>query len=679
MVMPLRQINHRKKWATRLLVFVLMASILSASIAFALDTRPASAHAFLLRTDPADGSVLLSAPKQMRLWFSESIDLNLTNISLQDGTKKTWQLRPYPDVNDRSAVIVNLPNNLTPNAYRLTWRTVSYSDLHGASGAIVFGIGQAVSREGSRQTQNTTLFAEVAFRWIGLLSFAAVIGCLANILFLFPSVRAKIQGEQQDEMTLSSLQRKIISLALWCSIVALFAGLFALWSKAAALQAGAGSILNFDWKLVTSLASAPYIKRELASEGCLIAIALLILYWLKRENEMTQEVVHLAKGEIRNVLLFSFVILWIFFQALNSHALAFNTFSPARVIAYAFHLLGAGMWIGGQIALIFFIAPRLRTRSEYSNLAREIYTRFGGIAAMGVAILIITGLYSAGQQVASLDALLLTPYGKALILKTAVVTLAGLIGLSHASHFHPKVATVIQKLVPAPALRMIFGKAKPASTLRLELLGGVTIFLLAAFMGSTPPARGPQFDPPAQAAQAPAESTQSPSLSSMADDLLVNFSIKPNQPGQNFISLGVYDTRRPSPGPIEEVVVTLLPPGGRDEIQIIAPSSESDSAGNYHVSTDAIGFSGDWKVSVLVHRAGLKDAVLDLPWTVSPSASIVINRPVLISSRPLAPWLTLASLLLSILLGGAWLVVVLRQNLFRLRDDKASVSQEIRL
>ena len=657
----------RKHFATSALAGLILA------IAFALSSNPikVSAHAFLLRTDPADGLMLAFAPTQMRFWFSEPLEIEFTTITLQDGNDKTRRLKLHADPYDPSVIVADLPE-LPPNAYRVNWRTVSDEDLHIISGSVVFGIQQSVSREGSRQTQNTTPFAEAGLRWIGLLAFAAVMGCLINISFLFPSVRAKIQGEH-NEIILSSMQGKIISLALWCSIAAFLAGLFTLWSKATAIQAGAGSILNFDWRLITGTI---YIKRELASEGCLIAIALLILYWLKQENGMTREIAYFGKDKVRNVFLFSFVILWIFFQALNSHALAFNTFSPARVIAYAFHLLGAGMWIGGQTALIFFIAPRLRTRNEDYALAREIYMQFGGIAGTGVAILIVTGLYSAGQQVASLDALLLTPYGQALILKTALVILAGLIGLSHASHFHPKVASLINKFFSQRTARVIFGEANPASTLRLELLGGATIFLLAAFLGSTQPARGPEFDRPAQAASA--ESLRSFSSSSMANDLLVNFSIKPNQPGPNFINIGVFDTRRPSPGPIEEVVVKLLPPGGQDEIQINMPLSESDKEGNYHVSTDSIQLSGDWKVSVVVHRAGLEDAILELPWTVMPAAPTVANRLTLISSRPLAPVLTTASLSLSVLLGGVWLAVPLRPKLFHRLDNKVtSASQEL--
>src|SRR3989304_10413430 len=208
----------RKRFATSALAGLILAIVIS------LSSNPirVSAHAFLLRTEPADGLVLADAPKQMRFWFSEPLEIALTTITLQDGNDKTRRLKLHADPYDPSVIVADLPE-LPPNAYRVNWRTVSDEDLHIISGSVVFGIQQSVSREGSRQTQNTTPFAEAGLRWIGLLAFAAGMGCLINISFLFPSVRAKIQGEH-NEIILSSMQGKIISLALWCSIAAFLAG-----------------------------------------------------------------------------------------------------------------------------------------------------------------------------------------------------------------------------------------------------------------------------------------------------------------------------------------------------------------------------------------------------------------------------------------------------------------------
>ena len=493
MIKASRKEIMRKTWITRFFIFVLITVV-----ALALDTRPASAHAFLLRSDPADGSALASPPKQMRFWFSEPLEIDLTTITLQDAKNNTWELKPYADSEDPAVVLVDLPD-LPPSAYRINWRTVSDEDLHVISGSVIFGVQQSVSRETTRQTQPATPLAEVTFHWINLLAFAAAMGALIIILFLLPSVR---KGIDEGQITvLASLRHKMILSALWCCVIAFSAGLLMIWDKFSGV--GATSIQGFM--------GIDHVKREIASEACLIVLALSTLYWLR--NATTPK----NHAAIRNVLLFSSAALWIILQALNSHASAFNDFSIARILAYAFHLLGAALWIGGQAALIFLVAPRLqRTRLEQVALAREIYTQFGAVAALGVAILIVSGIYSAGQQVASLDALLLTPYGQALIFKSIFVILTGLIGFWHASLFHPRLARLLFKFISQQTAWTIFGKAKPAVTLRLQLLGGAAIFLLAAYLGSTQPARGPEFE---ASLQAPAKSLQPASISSMADEI----------------------------------------------------------------------------------------------------------------------------------------------------------------
>jgi copper transport protein len=626
--------------------FASSARALVLAIVFALSSgwMRALAHAFLLRTDPPDGTVLASAPSQMRFWFSEPLEIHFTTITLQDGNNKVWHLEPHADPTDLSVVIVFLPD-LPPNAYRVTWRTVSDEDLHVISGFIVFGIQQPVSREGSGQTQNATSFTETIFHWINLLAFASALGALIVVLFLFRSVKKRINEEQLTALV--SLQRKMILSALWFCLIAFIAGLLRIWDKFNGI--GATSLQEFI--------RIDYVRRELVSEACLIVIALLILSWLRA-----------SKTTIRNILVFSCAALWMILQAMNSHAAAFNDISIPRILAYVFHVVGAALWMGGQIALILLVAPRLRrSRLEQAALAREVYVQFGYIAAFGVALLTVSGIYSAGQQVASLDALLLTDYGRALILKTIIFLLAGFIGLSHASHFHPKVAAVIRKLTPTLTARPLFRETNPAQTLRIEALGGVAIFLLAAYLGSTQPARGPEFD-------APVETDQPTSITSMADDLLVNFSIKPNQPGQNFITVGVFNTRRPAPAPIESVLVKMISPDEQNVFQFNATLSEKE--GTYQISTGALDVSGDWKIAVMIKRTGWNDAVLDLPWKVAPAATIAA-RPTLISNRPLAPLLTIASLLLSILFGGAWLILTLKPDLIYWIDNKVAPPQEL--
>ena len=90
------------------------------------------------------------------------------------------------------------------------------------------------------------------------------------------------------------------------------------------------------------------------------------------------------------------------------------------------------------------IVPLLRAGPEQLALAWAILRRFGALAAGSLAALLITGLFMSGQQVASLDALLTTLYGRALLLKIGLAAAVALIGLRNAAALHPRVAAALR-------------------------------------------------------------------------------------------------------------------------------------------------------------------------------------------------------------------------------------------
>src|SRR5262249_38484989 len=117
-------------------------------------------------------------------------------------------------------------------------------------------------------------------------------------------------------------------------------------------------------------------------------------------------------------------------EALSSHS---ASVSGVAVAADAMHLLSAALWLGSVAALAVAIWPRgVVGRTDARVLVAEGRWRFAVIAAAGAVGAAVTGLYSAGREVASVDALLTTFYGRALLAKTAAVTLAVLLGAANA-------------------------------------------------------------------------------------------------------------------------------------------------------------------------------------------------------------------------------------------------------
>jgi hypothetical protein len=227
----------------------------------------------------------------------------------------------------------------------------------------------------------------------------------------------------------------------------------------------------------------------------------------------------------------------------------------------------------------------------------------------------------------------------------------GLIGLINSAQLHPRVADLIRRALRRPIGWMPVPSRNLGRTVMIEALGASGILLLAAVLGSSQPARGPEFD-------LPSEDAIVKTVSANAADLAVTFSIKPNRPGQNFVSIGAFDTRRPAPAPIERVTVRFTPPDGTGEF---TRDADLIGPGRYQITGDAITIAGDWHMTVEVQRPGLAAAVWTLPWTVI-SPTEAYRRPVQISNQPIAPWLNLAAGLSALIVAGVGFALWRQRN-----------------
>ena len=110
----------------------LLASLLGASTAFA--------HAHLKSATPAaDSSV--TAPKDLRLTFSEGVEATFTKVSLsKDGTEIAIKGLETPDA-DTKTLVVTPAAPLASGTYKVEWHAVSV-DTHKSEGTYSFKVGQ---------------------------------------------------------------------------------------------------------------------------------------------------------------------------------------------------------------------------------------------------------------------------------------------------------------------------------------------------------------------------------------------------------------------------------------------------------------------------------------------------------------------------------------------------------
>jgi copper transport protein len=260
------------------------------------------------------------------------------------------------------------------------------------------------------------------------------------------------------------------------------------------------------------------------------------------------------------------------------------------------HMIGMTVWLGGLAYLLtglgafYSLDARLRTR--LTSLSIE---RFSSMALVTVGVIVCTGLYSATLRVGTLQALLSSIYGHALLLKlTFVALLLALAG--------------INLVIISPRLKRSRLREEANSILvnRFEKIvlaeAALGAFLLMAVSLLT-------YLPPAKI-NAP---VQELTASTRVDDLVIKLAITPGFVGQNTFQL-----RLTSNGaPVVTVNQALL--RFTSQMANMAPVEGeliSQGDGVYTAKGTYLSMPGSWQVQVVVRRPSKFDTYANFNFTI---------------------------------------------------------------
>ena len=585
-------------------------AVLAVALISALTVSSVFAHGKPVRCEPLDGQVLDAVPRELRLCFNEAIDGEFSTFTATDQQGRRIEVSDvHVDPADDSVLTGILPE-LEPGVYTVEWRALSRLDGHLTRGNAVFrvgGAGEPASEVSAGEEWLPVQPAEAVLRWAGFVFLSLAIGALATVHLLLGTKEASAD----EEKSLRAAHRRALRWAALGSCGAMAAGLGLLFAQSAALADGSlgEAVGNGVWWHL--LSQTRYGALWVGRQGALLALTLGAVF-VKRPTGGT--------GAAAAALAAGLAVV----QALNSHSASLNDDRAAAVVVDAFHLLAASVWIGGLLALLVTVPP-IRPNTREKALARRAWRRFGVLAGAGIAVLVVTGLYSTGRQVASPDALLTTLYGQALITKMLLIVPTVGIGLANA---------LLLRAGARPITRVESRKRPHLQLLSLlipaEVALGLAIFLAVAVITSAAPPRGTEFERRAQ--------TGLPSfLSQPVDDLIFTLSVRPNKPGDNIIDVAVFSTRRPPLADVEGVTVRFR---HRQGVASVAAAPEGPD--RYRLVGPYFGRSGPWLVEVVAHRTGLEESVAPFHWTVA-SATPQAGRPVLLSDLPLRSPLTIAA------------------------------------
>src|SRR6266516_5913869 len=377
--------------------------VVLAVVLLALSGGPAEAHAALLSADPAAGQRLATAPALVVLRFTEPLNVRLSGVMVTDPAGRRFRGGVVGPEELRVRLLTN-----APGAYQVAWATVSAVDGHSLRGGFAFGVGVAVAVGGSAGAQGagqsggsvavSPRLRDVLIAAGRAVEDTALLGAVGMLLLV---------GLARRDPPLASVRPRVVVVLA----VALGAGLVVVTAAAAVASAAPGLSVG---------GMAAYLTSRLPGWARLARVALegVALVWCLPSSRSGRFGLG-GPGAWPAVAVAGAVVA----LAASGHA-AGATPGWWGITVDAAHLLAAGLWAGGILALA---AVRLRQGrqgrghgwrgSEGAAVLGGLVARFAPVALVAFVVSAGFGVVQAFQQVGTVQALLGSAYGQTLGVK----------------------------------------------------------------------------------------------------------------------------------------------------------------------------------------------------------------------------------------------------------------------
>ena len=413
----------------------------------------ASAHANLSSTSPSFRERLQKPPTAVVLRFDQGVKVepNAVEVTNEFGKRVSGTATA-------AGRLVRAPvRRLVRGVYTVRWHVLS-EDGHVVSGVFTFGVRANAPPPTEAFGASGPTRAEHVVRWLYFLSLALLLGGIA--------FRLLAGGELPPPA-----ERRFFLLAGAGAVATIEVGILAFVLRAEdALQLPFVRLLYGD---LSSIASgtrfgAAFVAMTL---GYALVAAFVFLAWLTD----------------RRTLLWPALVLGVGFASglsLSGHSAVDAGASWRSELADWLHLSAAALWVGGLVQLAFVVWPLA------PELRRLAFLRFSRLASTLIAVLLAAGVYLSIVRLPQPSDLWTQSYGRVLLVKLALVTLALTWGAVH--HF-----------IAAPALERGTGGpvlARLRRSLAAESAVGMAILLAAAVLVDSKPPPRPASPTPAAAA-----------------------------------------------------------------------------------------------------------------------------------------------------------------------------------
>jgi copper transport protein len=519
---------------------LVIAATLALGAAIALPLA-AGAHALPQSAIPAQGSEVQTAPTMVEITFGEIPDPGLSSITVINSSGVNVDAGP-------TAVVPGHPFELEvplkpagDGVYTVTWKTVSETDGHLATGAYAFGVGVsavgASTRAGQSVVSPPPSILAVAARWLFFIGLMGIVGVASTCLIALREI---------PRFT------RTVLLALWTAAALGVVGIVEAEREAAGV--GVGALFS------TSLGPA-----ALERLGALVVTGLGVAATFVAPARPRAGMLAAGIGAAASM--------WVDVAA--SHAGAQAPVAANLVIQWA-HIVAGGVWIGGLLMLL------LAVRGQPSETKGRAVRRFSTTAGIAIVVLAATGTFRAVIETGSIRDLFGTAFGVLVLVKVGLfAVLAGLGALNRFGNV-PRASTLLR------------GLRRVGST---EVVIGAAVVLVAAALVNVAP-------PVASSAAAATEQASRLVVtgSDFATTVKVRLTVSPGSAGFNVFNLQVADYDTGASVRATSVQLEFTQPL-RPQLGISTLTLKRQPDGSFAARGGNLSIAGIWEVAVIIENA----------------------------------------------------------------------------
>ena len=434
-----------------LILMVCSISYWPQAVAFAHTSQPS--HAFVIGSDPVDGSTISSMPTEVRIFFNAPISpISFADVYTPDEQLINASHSSVGSDNSRELDTPLLhPKQLPQGSYTVRWTAIASADGHTTSGVIGFNLGQSSSglsgqtilgpsTSNSPPTLGLIGILAIAWEWLVLMALTFWIGTVVFEGFVIARVERLAALLVQAQKRVRPLQ--------WLCLAALLVGeCIALMLRAASFsQVASGG--GIDLAALGYLLSQTTYGYLWSARLILLGCALGFLWWTTYRTETppkqtrttrgsnslrrlrqrtTQEVAPLKDADVAAeqatipVVPRVYSLTWLLLAGLIllSYALTSDTAQLAQLHVSAVVMtwlnLGARcLWFGGLAYLVYVLLPLLpgSEAERHTETLLVLLQRFQPFILGTISVFLVTDLYLTEANIRNVQLFISDPYGR---------------------------------------------------------------------------------------------------------------------------------------------------------------------------------------------------------------------------------------------------------------------------